>query len=138
MILLTVCCLLLTGPLLELGGFGAGRLFLAGLAGGSGAIMGGRLGAGGEADRLADSSDLAGEMLRPPRLSLLMLPSHTLCTYKQVSYNDCCLPDVTLGPFENILTFSASQPFLIHGQKCVSEDWYPNYTNNIASKSNYH
>jgi hypothetical protein len=84
-VLLTVFCLLLTVPLLELGGFGAGRLFLAGLAGGTGAIMGGRLGAGGEADRLADSSDLAGEMLRPPRLSLLMLPSHLLCTCRQVS-----------------------------------------------------
>jgi hypothetical protein len=91
MMLLTVCCLLLTGPLLELGGFGAGRLFLAGLAGGSGAIMGGRLGAGGEADRLADSSDLAGEMLRPPRLSLLMLPSRRLCMYRQVSYSHSCM-----------------------------------------------
>lgn len=45
MLLLTVCCSSLTGPLLEQGGFGAGRLFLAGLAGGTGAIMGGRLGA---------------------------------------------------------------------------------------------
>jgi hypothetical protein len=43
--LLTVCCSLLIGPLLEQGGFGAGRLFLAGLAGGTGAIIGGRLGA---------------------------------------------------------------------------------------------
>lgn len=85
MMILTVCCLLLTGPILEPGGFGAGRLFLAGLAGGIGAIMGGRFGAGGEAERLADSSDLAGEMLRPPRLSLLMLPSHLLCTCGQVS-----------------------------------------------------
>jgi hypothetical protein len=89
--LLTVCCVLVIGPLLELGGFGAGRLFLAGLAGGSGAIMGGRLGAGGEADRLADSSDLAGEMLRPPRLSLLTLPSHTLCKHRQVRHNDSSL-----------------------------------------------
>lgn len=75
MMLLTICCSLLIDPLLEQGGFGAGRLFLAGLAGGTGAIVGGRLRAWGEADRLADSSDLAGEMLRPPRLSLLMLPS---------------------------------------------------------------
>jgi len=42
--LLTICCSLI-GPLLEQGGFGAGRLFLAGLAGGTGAIIGGRLGA---------------------------------------------------------------------------------------------
>lgn len=91
MMLLTVCCVLVIGPLLELGGFGAGRLFLAGLAGGSGAIMGGRLDAGGEADRLADSSDLAGEMLRPPRLSLLTLPSHTLYKCRQVSHNDSLL-----------------------------------------------
>jgi len=41
----SICCSLLTVPLLEQGGFGAGRLFLAGLAGGTGAIIGGRLGA---------------------------------------------------------------------------------------------
>jgi len=45
MMLLTICCSLLIGPLLGQGGFGAGRLFLAGLAGGTGAIIGGRLGA---------------------------------------------------------------------------------------------
>jgi len=45
MLLLTICCSLLIGPLLEQGGFGAGRLFLAGLAVGTEAIIGGRLGA---------------------------------------------------------------------------------------------
>ena len=71
---------------------GAGRRFLAGLVGG--AIMG----AGGETDRLADSSDLAGEILRPPKLSLLTLPSQTLC---EKSYH-ISADNVSMQPADNI------------------------------------